>query len=83
MAGHFLPLVVVFYSISRYFSSCLAMAFKHAEGSNGQTSNRNFQSLTVERLRALLRAKGLPTKGKKASSLNIHSYISCIQTAYG
>ncbi|KAK2409366.1 SAP domain-containing protein [Trifolium repens] len=35
------------------------------EGSNGQTSNRNFQSLTVERLRALLRAKGLPTKGKK------------------
>ncbi|RHN63374.1 putative transcription regulator SAP family [Medicago truncatula] len=35
------------------------------EGSNGQTSSRNFQSLTVERLRALLRAKGLPTKGKK------------------
>jgi hypothetical protein len=59
------------------------MAFKHAEGSNGQTSNRNFQSLTVERLRALLRAKGLPTKGKKASSLNIHSYISCIEIAYG
>ncbi|KAI5417267.1 uncharacterized protein LOC127074057 [Lathyrus oleraceus] len=35
------------------------------EGSNSQTSNRNFQSLTVERLRALLRAKSLPTKGKK------------------
>ncbi|CAJ2664218.1 unnamed protein product [Trifolium pratense] len=35
------------------------------EGSNGRTSNRNFQSLTVDKLRALLKAKGLPTKGKK------------------
>lgn len=51
------------------------MAFKHAEGSNSQTSNRNFQSLTVERLRALLRAKGLPTKGKKASSSIIQTFI--------
>ncbi|KAJ1413289.1 SAP domain [Sesbania bispinosa] len=38
------------------------------EGSNSQTSNRDFHSLTVERLRALLKAKGLSTKGKKASS---------------
>ncbi|XP_004515818.1 protein LOWER TEMPERATURE 1 [Cicer arietinum] len=35
------------------------------EGSSGQSSNRDFQSLTVERLRALLRAKGLSAKGKK------------------
>ncbi|KAI4343621.1 hypothetical protein L6164_010952 [Bauhinia variegata] len=35
------------------------------EGSSTQTSNRDFQSLTVERLRALLKAKGLSVKGKK------------------
>ncbi|XP_057420268.1 uncharacterized protein LOC130714383 [Lotus japonicus] len=35
------------------------------EGSNSQTPNRDFHSLTVERLRALLKAKGLSTKGKK------------------
>ncbi|KAI4336311.1 hypothetical protein L6164_014850 [Bauhinia variegata] len=35
------------------------------EGSSSQTSNRDFQSLTVERLRALLKAKGLSVKGKK------------------
>lgn len=37
------------------------------EGSNSQTSTkeRDLQSLTVERLRALLKAKGLPPKGKK------------------
>ncbi|XP_062115961.1 uncharacterized protein LOC133830073 [Humulus lupulus] len=35
------------------------------EGSSGQASNKDFQGLTVERLRALLKAKGLSLKGKK------------------
>ncbi|XP_062168330.1 uncharacterized protein LOC133874508 [Alnus glutinosa] len=35
------------------------------EGSNSQASNRDFQSFTVERLRALLKARGLSLKGKK------------------
>ncbi|XP_048443467.1 uncharacterized protein LOC103950018 [Pyrus x bretschneideri] len=36
------------------------------EGSSSQaSSSRDFQGLTVERLRALLKAKGLYTKGKK------------------
>ncbi|GMH31472.1 hypothetical protein Nepgr_033315 [Nepenthes gracilis] len=34
------------------------------EASNNRASD-NFQSLTVERLRALLKERGLPTKGKK------------------
>ncbi|RDX67521.1 hypothetical protein CR513_53587, partial [Mucuna pruriens] len=36
------------------------------DGSNSQTTTRDFHNLTVERLRALLKAKGLSTKGKKA-----------------
>ncbi|KAK7820112.1 hypothetical protein CFP56_039227 [Quercus suber] len=36
------------------------------EGSNSQASNRDFQNFTVERLRALLKSKGLSPKGKKA-----------------
>jgi hypothetical protein len=43
------------------------ITFEHAEGSNSQASNRDFQSFTVERLRALLKARGLSLKGKKAS----------------
>lgn len=35
------------------------------EGSTSQASSRDFQGLTVERLRALLKAKGLSLKGKK------------------
>lgn len=35
------------------------------EGSNSQTTTRDFHNLTVERLRALLKSKGLSTKGKK------------------
>ncbi|OIW18292.1 hypothetical protein TanjilG_31432 [Lupinus angustifolius] len=35
------------------------------DGSSSQTSHRDFQNLTVERLRALLKAQGLPTKGRK------------------
>ncbi|KAF7838176.1 Ubiquitin ligase domain containing protein [Senna tora] len=34
-------------------------------GSNSQTSTKDLQSLTVERLRALLKAKGLSPKGRK------------------
>ncbi|CAN6718197.1 unnamed protein product [Malus baccata var. baccata] len=38
------------------------------EGSSSQaSSSRDFQGLTVERLRALLKAKGLSTKGKKTA----------------
>ncbi|KAL2321688.1 hypothetical protein Fmac_026067 [Flemingia macrophylla] len=36
------------------------------EGSNSQANTRDLHNLTVERLRALLKAKGLSTKGKKA-----------------
>ncbi|KAJ7956057.1 SAP domain-containing protein [Quillaja saponaria] len=36
------------------------------EASTSQASNREFQGLTVERLRALLRGKGLSSKGRKA-----------------
>ncbi|MED6159784.1 hypothetical protein PIB30_045460 [Stylosanthes scabra] len=35
------------------------------EGSTSQTFNRDFHRLTVERLRNLLKSKGLSTKGKK------------------
>ncbi|KAG2678553.1 hypothetical protein I3760_11G008200 [Carya illinoinensis] len=35
------------------------------EGSNSQASSRDFQSFTVEKLRALLKARGLSIKGKK------------------
>ncbi|KAJ4712565.1 SAP domain-containing protein [Melia azedarach] len=35
------------------------------EGSNSRAAERDFQSLTVERLRALLKEKGLSPKGKK------------------
>ncbi|KAF2598640.1 hypothetical protein F2Q68_00012529 [Brassica cretica] len=36
------------------------------EGSSSGTREKDFQSLTVEKLRALLKEKGLPTKGRKA-----------------
>ncbi|AED97754.1 SAP domain-containing protein [Arabidopsis thaliana] len=35
------------------------------EGSSSRTGERDFQSLTVEKLRAMLKEKGLPTKGRK------------------
>ncbi|CDY31371.1 BnaA02g33700D [Brassica napus] len=37
------------------------------EGSSSGTGEKDFQSLIVEKLRALLKEKGLPTKGRKAS----------------
>lgn len=44
------------------------MGFKNKEGSTTQQAPiRDYQGLTVERLRALLKAKGLSLKGKKAS----------------
>lgn len=35
------------------------------EGSSSRSGEKDFQSLTVEKLRALLKEKGLPTKGRK------------------
>ncbi|XP_048629736.1 uncharacterized protein LOC106415532 [Brassica napus] len=35
------------------------------EGSSSGTGEKDFQSLIVEKLRALLKEKGLPTKGRK------------------
>jgi hypothetical protein len=35
------------------------------EGSSSRAGERDFQSLTVEKLRVLLKEKGLPTKGRK------------------
>uniref|UniRef100_A0A1J3IZ70 SAP domain-containing protein n=2 Tax=Noccaea caerulescens TaxID=107243 RepID=A0A1J3IZ70_NOCCA len=35
------------------------------EGSSSRAGERDFQSLTVEKLRAQLKEKGLPTKGRK------------------
>jgi len=43
------------------------MNFFCTEGSSSRTGERDFQSLTVEKLRAMLKEKGLPTKGRKAS----------------
>ncbi|CAF2037144.1 unnamed protein product [Brassica rapa] len=37
------------------------------EGSSSRSGEKDLQSLTVEKLRALLKEKGLPTKGRKAS----------------
>ncbi|XP_021905455.1 uncharacterized protein LOC110820314 isoform X1 [Carica papaya] len=37
----------------------------HQEGSNSGAAERDLQALTVERLRALLKEKGLSLKGKK------------------
>jgi len=66
--------------LSSVFQFCLiVMGFNHTEGSNSQTATRDLHNLTVERLRALLKAKGLSTKGKKASfqssySFDIHAF---------
>ncbi|CAK7336695.1 unnamed protein product [Dovyalis caffra] len=38
------------------------------EGSDSRTSDKDYYSLTVERLRALLKERGLSPKGKKASA---------------
>lgn len=63
--------IYIYINISLHFIVWLVyillLAFKLAVGSNSQTSTRDLQSLTVERLRALLKAKGLSPKGKKAS----------------
>ncbi|XP_073261154.1 protein LOWER TEMPERATURE 1 isoform X2 [Populus alba] len=39
--------------------------FEHTEGSDSRTSDKDYYSLTVERLRALLKERGLSPKGKK------------------
>ncbi|KAH9776769.1 SAP domain-containing protein [Citrus sinensis] len=45
------------------------------EGSNSRAAERDFHSLTVERLRALLKEKGLSPKGKKAC---IGNYLNSV-----
>lgn len=44
------------------------MDFEHAEGMNSCAAEKDFHSLTVERLRALLKERGLSPKGKKVSN---------------
>ncbi|KAI8543965.1 hypothetical protein RHMOL_Rhmol08G0258300 [Rhododendron molle] len=44
------------------------------EGSRSRVPEKDFQSLTVERLRALLKEKGLSRNGKKASRQNAYSH---------
>ncbi|KAK6924688.1 SAP domain [Dillenia turbinata] len=41
------------------------MTSSHAEASNATASGKDFQGLTVERLRVLLRERGLSCRGKK------------------
>lgn len=50
--------------ISQVFNGFLSL---YAEGSKSRAPDKDFQSLTVERLRALLKEKGLSLRGKKAS----------------
>lgn len=45
--------------------------FLCTEGSSSRSGENDLQSLTVEKLRALLKEKGLPTKGRKASSIHM------------
>lgn len=47
----------------------------HVEGSRSRVPEKDFQSLTVERLRALLKEKGLSRNGKKASRQNTYSHL--------
>ncbi|KAK3040643.1 hypothetical protein RJ639_026964 [Escallonia herrerae] len=46
------------------------------EGTKSRGVDRDFQTLTVERLRALLKEKGLSLRGKKASSF---CYAKCLE----
>lgn len=43
------------------------VAAMHPGASNSETLSKDLHNLTVERLRALLKARGLSLKGKKAS----------------
>lgn len=46
--------------------------FYHLEGSKPQIPQRDLQNLTVERIRALLREKGLSQRGRKVSNIYIY-----------
>ncbi|XP_024007187.1 uncharacterized protein LOC18013419 isoform X2 [Eutrema salsugineum] len=46
-------------------SSAKRAANVSRQGSSSRSGERDFQSLTVEKLRALLKERGLPTKGRK------------------
>lgn len=54
------------------------MAFEHVEGSKSRPHDKDFQSLTVERLRALLKEKGLSVKGKKVMYLILSELFKTI-----
>jgi len=48
-----------------------------AGGSSNRTTEMNFQGLTVERLRAVLKEKGLSPKGRKVSALALATKLVC------
>lgn len=49
------------------------VAIIHPGASNNETPSKDLQNLTVERLRALLKAKGLSLRGKKVSIVILQS----------
>ncbi|KAL9326613.1 hypothetical protein ACSQ67_007258 [Phaseolus vulgaris] len=77
--------LTLFCTIYQFCLIIIIMGFNHTEGSNSQTATRDFHNLTVERLRALLKAKGLSTKGKKASAFlpSLLTLIDEIKSAGG
>ncbi|KAJ8449584.1 hypothetical protein Cgig2_005606 [Carnegiea gigantea] len=58
-----------------------AMTSSQQDGSSSRVADREFQGLTVERLRALLKERGLSVKGKKASH-SAHFWLIRISTVY-
>ncbi|MBA0714505.1 hypothetical protein Golax_013474 [Gossypium laxum] len=49
------------------------------EGSSSRAAEKDYHSLTVERLRALLKERGLSSKGKKACSLDeLIARLKCV-----
>jgi hypothetical protein len=62
-----LQLIYKLMASSLLFWLNLKTGFEHTEGSDSRTSDKDYYSLTVERLRALLKERGLSPKGKKAS----------------
>ncbi|KAJ9676638.1 hypothetical protein PVL29_021919 [Vitis rotundifolia] len=52
-------------SSKRAMTNAQSSSRREGSGSSARTSDRDYQSLTVERLRALLKERGLSPKGKK------------------
>ena len=53
-----------------------------AGGSSSRGVDKSFQGLTVDRLRALLKEKGLSHKGKKASAIVLIVFYTTIQVNF-